>query len=72
MTNAVTPDAGGTDPAIDRLLATAEPVSIVDGLFELGDEGAGDTVDDWGRMVTNRLQARLASRIRHMLSVRAR
>ena len=52
------------DAAIDRLLVRAEPVSIVDGLFELTDGGTDDVSDGWNRAVYNRLRVRLAERIR--------
>lgn len=58
------------DSAIDKLLIRAEPVSIVDGLFELADDGARDLSDGWDRAVYNRLQARLAERMKRTIAAR--
>ena len=64
MTNPHTIQSAEADAAIERLLVKAEPVSIVDGLFELADGGVDSLADRWNRAVYGRLQARLAERIR--------
>lgn len=68
MTNAsrITP----TEPeaAIDALLARDEQASIVDGLFALPGSGAAPAPDPWSRVVHDRLQARLAARMRRVIS----
>ena len=61
MTHSYPTCSAEADAAIDRLLVTAEPVSIVDGLFELVD---GD------RVVRDRLQARLAERMKRTIAAR--
>lgn len=63
MTSARSTLSTEADPAIDALLATAAPVSIVDGLFILPD---GDVPgrDGVSRAIQSRLEARLAERIR--------
>lgn len=54
------------EPTIDALLASSEPVSIIDGLLDL----PGGTADAWERMVRARLEARLAERMRHTIEKR--
>lgn len=71
MTNPQTIPSVEADAAIERLLIRAEPVSIVDGLFELVDGGADDLSDRWNRAIYSRLQARLAERIRQEMTRKA-
>ena len=55
------------EPVIEALLARDEQTSIVDGLFALPESGTADARDEWSRAVHDRLQARLAARMRRMI-----
>jgi hypothetical protein len=68
MTSVQLPYSADADASIERLLVTAEPVSIVDGLLQLGGDSVDGSTDGWTRLVANRLQARLAERIRQALA----
>jgi len=68
MTNTHTTSSVETDTAIDRLLIKAEPVSIVDGLFELAAGETDNASAPFDRALYGRLQARLAERIRLEMS----
>lgn len=56
------------DSKIERLLTRAEPVSIIDSVLALPDDRAAeDSGSEFDRAVYNRLQARLADRMRQTI-----
>lgn len=71
MTNAHENRFANPDAGIDALLAGGETASIVDGLFALSDNDAAAVPDPWGRLVHDRLQARLAERMRREIGDKA-
>jgi hypothetical protein len=64
MTNTHPIRSTDADAAIDALLTTTEPVSIVDGLLDLSQGGSTSVPDGVSRAIRSRLEARLAERIK--------